>query len=83
MQFIKLAKLFFREFSIFMKSGETDRKRFNDLIVKTDELIVKHNELIQHMTQFFITSEKIKISDDIQAKAKQKERERHPNDDRY
>jgi len=83
MQFIKLAKLFFREFSIFMKSGETDRKRFNDLIVKTDELIVKHNELIQHMTQFFITSEKIAMADDIQARAKQKERERHPNDDRY
>jgi len=83
MQFIKLAKQFFGEFSEYIKSGDSERKRFDALIVKTDELIVKHNELIQHMTQFFITSEKIKISDDIQAKAKQKERERHPNDDRY
>ena len=83
MQFIKQAKQFFGEFSEYMKSGDSERKRFDALIVKTDELIMKHNELIRHMTQFFITSEKIAMAEDMQAKAKQKERERHPNDDRY
>ena len=58
-------------------------KRFDALTVKTDELIIKHNELIQHMTQFFITSEKIKLAEDRRKQEIEKERTATPEDYKY
>lgn len=57
--------------------------RLDEMCKMHSELMAKHDTLIQHMTQFFITSEKIKIADDKRRKEIENERETHPNDALY
>lgn len=66
-----------------VKFQEGKDKKFTDLMIAHSELMMKHDELIQHMTQFFITSEKIKLAEDRRKQEIEKERTATPADYKY
>ena len=90
---IRLIKKFFEDFHLFRKNQETIAIKLGMLIdvfnkagdteKQFNELIAKHNELIHHMTQFFMTSEKIKIADDKRKKETEDDRKGTPEDLRF
>ena len=82
-RFIKACMQFFKDFNEYVKSGNNNRKRFDALIVKTNELTKKHDELIRHMTQFFLTSQKIQLEDYKKKKEEDEFKNSSPDDMRF
>lgn len=68
---------------IEMKEDPIEKKRFDALIVKNSEMLVKQEELIRFMTQFFLTSEKAKREEEIQKKKDIEDKKPTPDDARY